>query len=101
MKSVKYTCSLFLIYTLLMCVHIRCTMSSNISGTGSQAGNGNVLGKVVNPDGSPAVNADVFVRPKGFLKDTSEITGSSLPDAVTDSTVAFIIYTVEPGEYFV
>ena len=101
MKSAKYTFSLFLIYALLVCIHLSCTMSGDISGTGSQAGNGNVLGKVVNPDGSPAVNADVFIRPKGFLKDTTEIPGTTVPDAVTDSTGAFLIDTVEPGKYLI
>lgn len=101
MKSVKYKFSLFLIYTILLCAHIKCTMSSDIAGTGSQAGNGNVLATVLNPDGSPAVNADVFIRPKGFLKDTTEITESPVPDAVTDSTGVFVIDTVDPGEYII
>jgi len=97
----KYTTAVFILYALFICIHINCTMSGDISGTGSQAGNGNVLGKVVNPDGSPAVNVDVFIRPKGFLKDTTEISGTTVPDGVTDSTGAFLIDTVEPGEYFV
>lgn len=101
MKLMKYISSLLLIFTLLLCEFIGCTLSGDIAGTGSQAGNGNVLGTVVNPDGSPSVNADVFIRPKEFLKDTTEITGPTLPDAVTDSTGAFVIDTVEPGEYFV
>ena len=101
MKRMKYTTAVFILYALFICIHINCTMSGDISGTGSQAGNGNVLGKVVNPDGSPAVNVDVFIRPKGFLKDTTEISGTTVPDGVTDSTGAFLIDTVEPGEYFI
>lgn len=101
MKSVKYAIGLFLMYALLVCIYLSCTMSGDISGTGSQAGNGNVLGKVVNPDGSPAVNADVFIRPKGFLKDTTEISGSPISDAVTDYTGAFLIDTVKPGEHLI
>lgn len=101
MKLMKYISNLLLIFALLLCEFTRCTLSGDISGTGSQAGNGNVLATVVNPDGTPSVNAEVFIRPKGFLKDTTEITESPVPDAVTDSTGVFVIDTVAPGEYIV
>ncbi len=79
-----------------------CTVTpDNTAGTGSQAGNGMVVATVSNPDGSPAENVRVYIRDKGYLRDTAAISTQKIPDAVTDSKGQFEIDSVNPGIYLI
>jgi hypothetical protein len=102
MKRVKETTQLFFIVPALLLVFTRCTVTPDkVAGTGSQAGNGMVVATVSNPDGSPAENVQVYIRDKGYLKDTAAIGTQKIPDAVTDSKGRFEIDSVDPGTYFI
>ncbi len=102
MKRIKEIAQLFSILPVILWLYTSCTVTpDNIAGTGSQAGNGMVVATVSNPDGSPAENVEVYIRDKGFLKDTAAIGTQKIPDAVTDSEGRFEIDSVDPGTYFV
>jgi len=90
----------FIAGAALLCCAVQCTIS-NVAGTGSQAGNGIVTATVITPDGQPAANASVFLRPKTFLKDTTAISETRIPDATTAKNGVFAIDSVDPGEYLV
>jgi hypothetical protein len=75
-----------------------------VSGGGSsETTNGLVLGRVRNPDGTPAAGARVVLRQRSYLKE-SELalakTGRFLAETRTDSTGAFALDSIDPGDYF-
>ncbi len=100
MKNMKNKFILSLISSVILSVYMGCSMS-DMAGTGSQAGNGMVVGTVLLPDGSPAAGAELFIRTESFLKDTSYSQAERVPDAVTNSTGAFAIDSVNTGNYFI
>ncbi len=102
MNVLKNSAQLFALIPVILRLFTGCTVTpENIAGTGSQAGNGMVVAAVSNPDGSPAGNVRIYIRDKGFLKDTAAIGTQKLPDAVTDSKGRFEIDSVDPGTYFI
>ncbi|HEX2958334.1 MAG TPA: DUF2341 domain-containing protein [Chitinispirillaceae bacterium] len=79
-----------------------CSPNDNLTGTGSQAGNGRVACVIFNEDGSPAVGASIRLRSRDYIAnhDTSFIDTVSR-NAVTDKNGAFIIDSVDSGSYFI
>jgi len=67
-------------------------------GTGSETTNG-IMAKAEYPNGMPVAFAEVFLKPKNFLPDTSGADTATKPDATTDSTGTFTIDSVFFGEY--
>lgn len=98
--SMHYTIGLFLMI-LFVCGYYGCSLfnDDNLTGTGSQAGNGIILGTVFTQESTPAVNCEVFIRKNSFLKDTSQILLERIPDTYTDSLGRFTLDSIKPGEY--
>lgn len=75
-------------------------------GGSSETTNGVVVGYVRSPDGSPARNAKVTLRPRDFLKDPGAFKRSASSDwkrvaeAFTDSLGRFAIDSVAAGDFF-
>jgi len=70
------------------------------TGGGSEITNG-ASAYVRQSDGTPVNNAQVFVRPQRFLRDTSSLDFSRIPDAYTDETGYFKIDSLKPDNYFI
>ena len=88
-----------------ICVGMPLSCSLNVfqessSGGGSEITNG-ASAYVRYSDGTPAVSAQVFVRSQRFLKDTSRVDSSRVPDVYTDESGFFKIDSLKPGNYFV
>lgn len=97
--------STFLFVTILTAFTLfcfRCSPNGDITGTGSQAGNGRVACIIYNEDGSPAVGAAIRLRSRDFIAshDNSFIDTVSR-NAVTDKNGAFTIDSVDSGSYFI
>ncbi|HKP95231.1 MAG TPA: DUF2341 domain-containing protein [Fibrobacteria bacterium] len=80
-------------------------------GGSSETTNGVVMGFVTRPDGTPAQNARVVLRPRNFLKDTSLARPKSarpgnasraprLAETTTDGQGRYAIDSVGPGDYY-
>jgi hypothetical protein len=88
-----------------ICVSMSLSCSYNVfqtsdTGGGSEITNG-ASAYIRLSDGTPVNNAQVFVRPQRFLRDTSLPDSSRIPDAYTDETGYFKIDSLEPGTYFI
>jgi hypothetical protein len=90
------------IFGILLFLFTGCSITpSDISGTGSQAGNGIILGTVLYEDGTPVISAEVFIRPSDFIKDTSELSRKRQPDTFTDDSGVFSLEHIGPGNYHI
>ncbi len=95
--------------SLLVCLltMIGCSKSPTMAGGGSGTGTGNaftrIAGSVRYSDNTAAVNADVYLRPKNFLSDTSitSHTGntSSTLSTKVDASGMFTLDSVDIGRY--
>ncbi len=94
---------LFILFVSFASMHMSCSIDVADGGATSETTNGmTVSGFVVSEGGGVVDSADVFIRHKDFLKDTSACFGNGQePDAVTDSIGGFSIDSVELGEYYV
>ncbi len=101
MKTSMTTIGTLIGALLFLFLHTGCTISSDISGTGSQAGNGKVVGTILQSDGTPASEAKVFIRSPHSLKDTTDLSTSPAPDAITNADGSFTIDSVSPGSYYI
>jgi Concanavalin A-like lectin/glucanases superfamily/Domain of unknown function (DUF2341) len=93
------------IFVASMCIGMSMSCSRNVfqasdAGGGSEVTNG-ASAYVRYSDGTPAVSAQVFVRSQRFLKDTSRVDSSRVPDVYTDESGFFKIDSLKPGNYFV
>ena len=90
------------VFLALLLLFVSCSLGPfDFKGTGSQAGNGMVLGTVLYEDGSPVVNADVFVRSSRYLKDTSEVSVKRKPDTFTNDSGVFSFESMKYDSYFI
>ena len=90
-----------LIFGFMAMFFLQCSMDL-VGGFGSETTNGvTVSGVVISQDGTPAAGVDIFIRSESFLKDTSDTQAVSVPDAVTTSTGAFAVDSVDTGTYFI
>lgn len=80
-------------------LHCSTFNGNGITGTGSHAGNGLIIGTIVHSDGTPAKNAEVFIRSKTYLRDLTKVSQKRAPDIVTDIHGVFSIDSVKPGDY--
>jgi Concanavalin A-like lectin/glucanases superfamily/Domain of unknown function (DUF2341) len=72
-----------------------------LAGGGSEATNGNVVaGNLKYADGTSASHARIWLRPVGYLKDTSE-TGEpgTDPDAIADQNGHFVLSSLSTDDY--
>lgn len=85
-------------------LYLGCTITpddDNVAGTGSQAGNGMVVSAVMDKDGNPVPDAEVFIRHKNYLHDTINISEKEAPDTYTNPNGMFIISSIKPGDYII
>ncbi|MDG5816998.1 hypothetical protein QA601_18015 [Chitinispirillales bacterium ANBcel5] len=82
----------------------RCNIHPTASGGSGTETTTGVMAKVIYPDGSPATDAVVRLRPQDYLPDTSSVLSKSsvtLRDLFTDNDGRFIIDSLDPGEYLI
>jgi hypothetical protein len=90
---------------MLTVIVLQCTDMPLSGGFGSETTNGGVSGTALLPDGSPSVGARVSVRRADYVNDSfpagvvSKIRSGE--DAVTDSTGAFSVTSLDTGSYVV
>lgn len=79
--------------------------STELTGTGSQSGNGRITCKVYNSDGTPAQGASVYLRSNNFVADTTGAgSGKSVrskSNDYTDTNGVFFIDSIDTGNYFI
>ncbi len=79
-----------------------CSPNGDLTGTGSQAGNGRIACIIFNEDGSPAVGASIRLRSRDFIPDQdSNFVDTVSRNTVTDKNGAFTIDSVDSGSYFI
>lgn len=79
-----------------------CSYNSDITGTGSQAGNGRIACTIYNEDGSPAAGAVIRLRSSDYIaKLNINSTDTVSRDALTDKNGAFTIDSIDTGSYFI
>jgi hypothetical protein len=88
-----------------ICIGMPISCSLNVfqasdTGGGSEVTNG-ASAYVRYSDGMSAVNAQVFIRSQKFLKDTSRVDSSRVPDAYTDEAGFFKFDSLKPDHYFI
>ncbi|MBN1980872.1 MAG: leucine-rich repeat domain-containing protein [Chitinivibrionales bacterium] len=76
----------------------RCS-NTDVSGTGSHAGNGVVIGQVVGVDSLAAGNVAVYIRSASYLRDTALCDTKRVPAAYTDQWGRFRLDSLFPGNY--
>jgi fibro-slime domain-containing protein len=91
-----------------------CSVSENVSGTGSETGHGSITGAAFTVDGEPAVSVHVnlraedYVKTHGSLTDGSDTTAPALPKTAasalrttTDKNGRFTLDSVAAGKYVI
>jgi len=81
-----------LLYTAFVCGALclfRCTFNPVADGSGSDVGNGNVIGFVYTPDGKPSSNTQVRLVPDTYNPGND----APLPDSLIDTTNGLGMYT--------
>lgn len=88
----------FPISVILLLIAVGFNCSINVADGGSEAGNANVIGAIINEDGKPADNTLVqFIR-----EDYNPVFDGPLPDSlttITDSTGIFSFYVTDTGTF--
>jgi hypothetical protein len=86
----------------LLCAGCLFQPEERVSGGGSsETTNGVVVGRVTNPDGSPAVGARVELNRRSYLKESAVAKAVRLTAVTkTDEAGRFQIDSVDPGDYF-
>jgi hypothetical protein len=82
---------------------VSCQFPGDLAGGSASEGEARVVGWAIGKDGSRAADAQVKVRPAGYLKDTSASSilafGGRIRDLRTDSSGTFVIDTLDTGAY--
>ncbi len=83
-------------------INVCCTSGDSIAGTGSQSGNGRILGVAYTSDSTPAANAVVRVRLQNYTAAKAlQKSSNAWRDLRTDASGKFSVDSLDTGKYFV
>lgn len=90
----------FLILSSVVTFFLNCSSSPTTADGGSSLGNGKISASVVLPNGTPAKNASIRIRPSTYVTPLDSTTdSSSLHDIITNNEGRFTITKLDTGYY--
>ncbi|NLD93311.1 MAG: DUF2341 domain-containing protein [Fibrobacter sp.] len=91
-----------IILMIFALINVCCTSGDSIAGTGSQSGNGRILGVAYTADSTPAANAVVRVRLQNYTAAKAlQKSSNAWRDLRTDASGKFSVDSLDTGKYFV